>query len=221
MTTNQIGLLQEVARKLIHISSLAIPALYYSTPHDVALMILVSMTVVSLLIDVAMQRNETFRQFAMPLIGPLLRPHEQGQGPLRLNGASWVLISATLCVLVFPKLIMMVAFTVLIISDTSAALVGRTVKSRRFIDKSLAGFSAFIVSGTIVVFVYALIFGLTPSFVLIGVLSVIIGGIVESSSIRLKLDDNLSIPGTVGSILWLSDILVHKIGFSGILPVWS
>jgi dolichol kinase len=81
----------------------------------------------------------------------MLRKHEMKKKKLLLTGASWVLISAVLTVLIFPKVIAVIAFIILIISDISAALVGRKWGRTKLGKKSLEGTLAFIVSGLLVV----------------------------------------------------------------------
>jgi dolichol kinase len=100
----------------------------------------------------------------------------------------------------FPKVLALTALAILIVSDTSAALIGRRFGRRRFFTKSVEGSSAFFVSAILVV-------ALTPKIeyrleeYLIGALGALVGGVVEASGVGL--DDNLSIPISVGGVMWL------------------
>ena len=122
-----------------------------------------------------------------------------------------MLIAATLTFLLFPKVISTTAFTVLIVSDTAAALIGRRYGKRRFFDKSLVGTTFFVLTAIGVTAVYQSIFHAGPWFLVSGVLATIVCGIVEAASIRLKLDDNISIPSsfafTMLAMDWLSQYI--------------
>jgi len=117
-----------------------------------------------------------------------------------LTGASYVLISATLCVWLFPKVVFLTAFAILIVSDSAAALVGRRLGRRPFLAKSLEGTTAFFVSALIVV-------GLAPKVIyspteyLIGAVAALLGAVVEAAP--QAVDDNLAIPLAIGMFLWL------------------
>jgi dolichol kinase len=130
----------------------------------------------------------------------LLRSHEQNERGRRLNGATYVLLAATLLVVLFPKVIAITAIAVLIISDTSAALIGRRYGRHRFMSKSLEGASAFFLSGLLVVAIAPKVEYSAAEYA-IGAAATLLGAVVEASAIGL--DDNLSIPLTVGAAMWL------------------
>lgn len=198
----QITYANEMVRKAIHLTSLLIPIIYLQIDRRSAVLLLTAMTIVAVVIDVMLQRHPATRTILMPLLGRMLRPHETQGQHLRLNGASWVLISALLTVIVFPKIIAVTAFTVLIVSDSFAALVGRKFGRRRFLDKSIAGSVAFSVTGVATVMVYAQVYELPWTFLLAGSAGAVAGAIAEAASVRLRLDDNLSIPLSVGGTMW-------------------
>lgn len=198
----QITYANEVARKAIHLSSLLIPIIYLQIDRYSAIVILASMSAVAVIIDVLLQRHTATRAALMPLLGRMLRPHEQASSKLRLNGASWVLIAALLSVVLFPKIIAITAFTILIVSDTFAALVGRKYGKRRFFDKSVVGTVAFVLTGVICVTVYGLLFPLPWTYWIAGAIGAVAGAIAEAASVRLGVDDNISIPMSVASTMW-------------------
>ncbi len=119
-----------------------------------------------------------------------------------LNGATWVFISALVCVVIFPKFIVINAFAILILSDASAAIFGRKFGKHRFFKKSLEGTFAFIVASIPVVLIAPKVQEL-PGEYIITMVSAVVGGIVEAASTNLKVDDNLSIPVSIGATMWL------------------
>lgn len=204
MQKNQdISYKQELLRKGIHLSSLSIPIIYGFIMRETALLILFPLTVLAFIIDIGRHYVPAIRSVMHTIIGNMLRPHELDSNRKLLNGATYVLLSACLCVFAFPKIIAITAFSILIISDTASALIGRKWGKRKFLDKSAVGSIAFVVSALIVVVIIGLLWNLSPIFYLIGAIAAVVGAIVEAASIRLQMDDNFSIPITVGIILWL------------------
>ena len=210
--SGQISYLSELGRKSIHITSLLIPIIYLHIDHATGIMILMGMTTFSILVDVLRHYHEPTRLLLMKTVGPLLRQHEVENTALRLTGASWVLIAATFTLSAFPTIVGVTAFTVLIVSDTFAALIGRRIESRPFLDKSLAGSTAFAVTAVIVVAVYAIIFDMPYTYWIAGILGAFIGSVVEASSVRLRMDDNITIPFSLAITMMLVDWLANAVG---------
>jgi len=190
----------EFIRKGIHLFSLLIPVVYYFIPKSTALGILVPLLLLFGLSDICRLFIPAVGRIYTTWFGFLLRSHEQNERGRRLNGATYVLLAATLLVVFFPKVIAITAIAVLIISDTSAALIGRRYGRHRFMSKSLEGASAFFLSGLLVVAVAPKVEYSAAEYV-IGAAAAFLATVVEASAIGL--DDNLSIPLTVGAAMWL------------------
>lgn len=189
----------EIARKSIHLTSLSIPIIYYFIERDLALELLVPITFAFLIVDLLRYYHKPTAELFYKIFRFMLRKHEQDERKKRLNGATNVLIAATLCVIIFPKLIVLTAFPILIVSDTFAALIGRKFGRRKFMRKSVEGSTAF--------FLFALfVIALTPKVeysmieYLIGIIAAVVGTVVEASS--WMFDDNLTIPLSVGVVMW-------------------
>jgi dolichol kinase len=191
---------KEMIRKGIHLCSLSIPIIYYYIPKKLALDILLPLTLLSVAIDLGRYVFPSLANWFYTWFGFLLRKHEVDKKKKNLNGASYVLISAFICVLLFPKVIFVTAFTVLIVGDISAALIGRRFGKHKFLAKSLEGTLAFFVFGSIAIFFTPKLLGL-PGEYLIGIVAVAFGAIGENISYGWA-DDNLVIPLTVGFTLW-------------------
>jgi dolichol kinase len=189
----------ELIRKAIHLSSLSIPVIYYHITRELALQILVPLTVAFIVVDLARYYHQPVAGLFYRWFGWLLRRHEQDEKRKRLNGATNVLIGATLCVLVFPKILVVTALTILIFSDSTSALIGRRFGKHRFLGKSLEGTLAFFVSAVLVVLATPKVAGLTTEY-LIGIVAAAVGALTEAT--RLHLDDNLSVPVVICGTLW-------------------
>ncbi|MBM2846831.1 MAG: Dolichol kinase [Bacteroidetes bacterium] len=190
----------ELARKAIHLCSLSIPIVYSFVSKSTVLTMLVPLTLLFSLSDLARLLSPTLRAVYHDWFGWLLRAHEKDQKEKRLNGATYVLLSATLGILIFPKVIFITAFAILIVSDTVAALIGRKFGRRPFMKKSLEGTAAFFVSAAFVVVLSPKV-GYLPAEYAIGIAAAFIGAVVEASPIGV--DDNLTIPFSVGGAMWL------------------
>lgn len=198
----QISYFQEILRKSIHLSSLTIPIVYCFVTKSTGLFILVPLTLIVLAGDIARRFSPAIRGLVNRYFSRMMRPHELDSSRFLLNGATYVLMSATLCVFIFPKIITIIAFTILIVSDIAAALIGRRYGRRPFLDKSLVGTLAFIVFGLLVLLVIVLMTHAPWQLFLVGSIAAVVGGVIEAASIRLRMDDNFSIPISIGFTMW-------------------
>ena len=205
----------ELVRKLIHLCSLSIPIIYYFIPQSTAIIILSILTIVAVALDVSRHFFPAVGKLFYMIFGFLLRKHEKDGRKKNLNGATYVFISALLGVIIFPKVLFLTAFPILIISDSTAALIGRKFGKHKLFAKSLEGTLAFFMSASIVVLFTPKLNGSIIEY-FIGILAAAIGAIVENISFGYA-DDNLSIPIAVGFSMWLLYILLFP-GIQLILP---
>ncbi len=191
----------ELLRKSIHLTSLSIPFFYYFISLELGLMILIPITFFSISLDLLRNFHEPTKRFIINWFGFMLRDHEMNKKKVTLTGASFVFLSALISALLFPKVIFLTAFSILIISDTTAALIGRKVGKTKFLRKSLEGTLAFIVSSFIVVMLSPKVIGSQTEF-LIGYIAGIVAGFAENLSFGWA-DDNFVIPLSAGLTMWI------------------
>lgn len=196
----------ELVRKLIHLFSLSIPIIYYFIPSTTSISILIGLTVFALVVDGSRFISESFANIFYKFFGFLLRKHELDKKKKNLTGATYVLLSALLCALIFPKVIFVTAFSILIISDTMAALIGRKFGKIKFLRKSFEGTLSFFISASIVVLFTPKVDNLLLEYI-IGIVAAFVGAIVENISYGFA-DDNLSIPVSVGLTMWLLYVII-------------
>lgn len=184
----------EIFRKLIHISSLAIPLIYFFLIKDknVMAIILIILTLSSLLIEYArLNRKGYVRFFFHKYLKSVLRSNElKGH----LTGATWMLIGFTFSVIIFDFEVSVLALLFLSVGDAVAAVVGRALPIGKIWDKSILG----SLSG----FLFCVIFGLAINNTLS--LQIIIFGAISGMFIELiplKINDNFSIPIFSGFIM--------------------
>lgn len=196
----------ELIRKSIHFCSITIPILYFLAPKAVALSLLVPVTLVFISIDIARFYSPPVEVWFYNTFGRLLRHRESDKAKKRLNGASFVLISGTLCVVIFPKYIAITSFIILIIADTMSALIGRRFGKHRFLGKSLEGSAAFFLTAVLIVFLTPKI-AYSPGEYVIGTIAAAFGAVVEA--LPWEVDDNLSVPLAVGTTMWLGYTVLY------------
>jgi dolichol kinase len=190
----------EFIRKLIHLCSLSIPVIYYFISRELALELLAPMFLAFFVVDLARFYHEPTQAWFYRWFGWLLRKHEADSKSKRLTGATNILFSAIVCVMIFPKIITVNAFAILIVSDITSALVGRRFGKHRFFQKSLEGATGFFVSAIVVVLLAPKIEGIPMEYV-VGIIAAAAGAVTESLSTTV--DDNISVPLVIGFVLWI------------------
>jgi len=195
----------ELIRKSIHFSSILIPVLYFYTPQGPALAILLPVASAFLIVDLARYYHRPTGIWFNHTFGRLLRSHETDRKHKRLNGASNLLLAASLAVLLFPKIVAVTSFMIVIISDTIAALVGKRFGRHPLFHKSWEGTSAFFLSAIVIISALPKIEYRWEEYC-IGVFAAAAGTVVESLPIDIA--DNLSVPFTIGFTLWAGYAIV-------------
>ena len=199
--SGEIDYKNELLRKSIHLTSLLIPIIYYFIPKELGLTLLIPLVVISLTVDTLKIFSKKFRALFIRFFGFMLRRHELDASKHTYTGATFVLLAALISLIIFPKVIFITAFSMLIISDTSAALIGRKYGKHKFLAKSLEGSSAFFISAVIVVLLSPKVTGSFTEY-LIGIAGAFVATFGENLSYGWA-DDNFVIPLSAGATMWL------------------
>jgi len=191
----------ELLRKGIHMVSLSIPIVYYFITKELALSILIPFLIFSLTIDYGRYYSPRLAGYVRMFFGFLMRKHEWDKKKKNLNGATYVIMSAVFVILIFPKVFVITAFTVLIVGDVAAALIGRRYGKTKFLFKSLQGTLAFFFFSCIVVLLTPKVNGSLAEY-FVGFFAVAVGAIAENVS-GTWADDNFTIPVAVCVSMWI------------------
>ncbi|MEI6692425.1 MAG: diacylglycerol/polyprenol kinase family protein [Chlorobium sp.] len=204
---DRLKLRYEVARKTIHLSSLSIPVIYYFITREIALMLLVPIFAGFFLVDLLKNFYPPVTKWYHSTFDAMLRSHELEKKPY-LNGATYITMGALFLVLFFPKIIVVATFSMVSVSDTFAAIIGKAFGKHRFGQKSVEGSIAFFLSALIIVAV-------VPELnIVIGLVMAVTATVTEAFIVNIgefKVDDNLSIPlvsaavGMLCYVLFLPD----------------
>jgi dolichol kinase len=202
---HNISFVQEILRKSIHLASLCVPICYIFFRREHILMVLVPLMILIIAADIATKLNPLLRTVYLKVFGFMLRKHEIKKGIMTLNGASWVMISVVLTIFIFPKIVAIVAMSILFTADMVAAIIGRRYGKKRIFNlqhKSIIGTTAFFVTATLVVCIYGLVFAVPLPYYIIGTIAAAAAAVAEALSGEvLNVDDNLAIPLSFGIIM--------------------
>ena len=122
-----LSLRHELARKALHLSSAAVPAVYaLGAPRERLLPALLALVGVAALVELARARSQRARAHFVRATGRLLRAHEHE----RLSGATWMLAAYAFAVAAYPRDAAVAAMWAVAVGDASAAIVGRLAAQR-------------------------------------------------------------------------------------------
>lgn len=202
---------EEVKRKLIHLSSLWMVAVICLFPdRSLALFFAVLLALNLILERLRSERTPVLTPVYDFFFGRMLRK-EPEKGKWIISGGPYVFAAAALSCALFPPLAAAGAMTTMLIGDTAAALAGRKFGKHKTINgKSLEGIAAFIVSGFAATAAVLWLFSAPGMFYCWALIGVFPAAAVELFEKQLKIDDNFSIPLTMGIFLsmplWLKGL---------------
>ena len=127
-----LALRWELARKALHIIWAVVPIAYaLGLPRTIILAGLGLACVIALVVEIARARSAAFGVLFHRTTGVLLRQHEHQ----RWSGATWLLLSFLLSVMLFDPPTAIAAMWAVAVGDAVAAIVGRTI-GRHHIGRS-------------------------------------------------------------------------------------
>lgn len=193
------NLKKELYRKSIHLSSLWIPLFIYFVHPGVSIVFFSLLFVGNAIIEYGNYKKYPWaRRTFGSLFFRMLRNKETTHGKFQVSGSLYVLLAAIACTLLFPQPVAVISLSVMLISDTSAALFGKAYGTRKlYKNKSLEGTVAFFLSALIVNMLCEPIYHFTYA----GVIACAAASFAEMFEDKLEVDDNLSIPLVVGTVL--------------------
>lgn len=187
-----MNLANELYRKSLHFLLILIPIFYINLGKWKTLLIIAPITTIVVLLDYYRRDNAKIQEIFLKIFKPILRPHEIDTK--KFCGASNVGIAACITFFFFEPKIAVTSFLILVISDGLAAIVGKSIKSQPFYEKSRAGALTFALSAIAILIGCGSYYHVHWWFYLFGLFSVFCVTMLESRPSLVDLDDNLSIP---------------------------
>lgn len=191
----------EVPRKVLHLLVAVFPVVALQLGRPLVLAICTPIAVLAVSADVFRGRNEAFESFIQRWFGFMMRQSERAEdGRVVINGATWVLVSFVLVVLLFPLRLSAAGFFLFIIGDAFAALFGQRFGRHRWpgSTRTIEGTTAFIISGVLAASIFP---GLTPVSC---IPAVVLGAAAEV--LPGPLNDNVRVPIVIAAALFTLEI---------------
>lgn len=186
---------------------LFIPASYHFFGKWQSLIIIAPICALVYLLDYFRSKNSKLNEFFVKLFNPILREKEKKAEVL--CGATYLLLATCICFFFFKKEFVITAFVILAISDALASLVGKSIKSKEFFEKSRAGSIAFFVSALVVMIFFAIILDAKLWFYFFGIITVSFVTLIEARPSFLEIDDNFLIPVSFCAFMTFFDITIN------------
>jgi dolichol kinase len=182
----------EVLRKLTHIGALGIPIIYYFAGKTVILSLVTAALCLSLTVDmIRFFGGPKSNRFVQRWFGIMIRPHEKRA----FTGATFILSSSIIAILIFDKVIAILAIAYIVVGDTASAIVGRMWGRIKYRNKTLEGSLSFLASCCAVAIVVP---GMDMGVKIVGALAATI-----AEAFTVFIDDNLTVPLISGAIMQL------------------
>lgn len=211
---HEITYRDELRRKALHLLALVVPLGMALLGRTAALAVLVPAALFALGMDTLRAYSARCARVVEVVFGRLMRADEQP--PLGtavvINGATWVLVSAALLTLIFPLRVAVPAFTVFMIGDAAAAVVGRRFGRHHWGNspRTMEGSAAFLLVGIGIMALFpSIAFG-------IGAAATVVACLVEG--LPLPFNDNLRVPMAAAATIVLLEWVV--LGQSVDLFLW-
>lgn len=202
----QISYKQELLRKMVHLSSIWMVFVMWYAGRVPAFFFFIILALLNLIVEYARYKK-------VPVITPLYEALfknmlRESNGKFRPSGSPPYLASAAVTSLLFPLPFSIISFLCMMFGDTAAALIGRKFgKHKLFNGKSLEGCAAFLITDFMIVIGAFLILKFSWILMVCGLVGVIIAMFAELFNEELHLDDNFSIPLSVGGMFWIGLLL--------------
>ena len=184
----EISYNEEAMRKAVHVCSLIIPVFYLFLPRSIMLILLLVASVTAITVDLSRITGlALWSKFFIKLFGNVIRPKER-EG---FTGASYILSTDFLVILLFDKPVAIAAIAFIALGDSSAAMVGRRWGVHKYGNKSIEGsLGFFIVAAGAGIGFHYLYPGQLP--LLPAIVGAAVATIVEAMTVRS--DDNMTVP---------------------------
>jgi len=200
-----MSLAYEIYRKTLHFLMVLLPMAFFYYGKWRFLLIVAPITVIILFVDFLRQKDPKVNNLFVKIFGIFLREHERdGQ---KLCGATWLFLGVCINFLIFKPAIATTGFLILVIADGLAPLVGKSIQSEKFFEKTILGSTTFFVSAMAVLIGCGIHFDMKFWFYIFGIFAVFCVTIIEARPSFLNVDDNFSIPIVFGVVMTFFDLM--------------
>lgn len=191
---------------MVHYASSAIPIGYLFIEKNTVLLVLGIILASMIVVEILKYKSAFVYGIYVKFFKHMLREHEYNRGAVRINGATWVLLSSIFCILLFPKLIAVFGLLMLAFADSTSALAGRIWGKKQYApNRSYVGTAVFFIVGMIIMMLAPKYFGSGKEYF---VLSIAVIATTVADSLILPVDDNFTIPITACIVSYILFLLL-------------
>lgn len=201
--------MQEVHRKSVHLSSLWMVVALFLLSERQSQYLFGSVFFCVALFELLRRMNPTVKTLCHTTFRSIFRPEELTEHRPALTGGFFFTLAVFLAALLFPTPIAIISVLVMILSDTMAALVGKSVGRLKFMGKTVEGCFAFFATTLCIFYAINFYFQQDENLLLLCLASFILT-LIELFSKRFHIDDNLSLVLATGGLLLLLPI-IHSV----------
>lgn len=197
----------EIFRKMIHYSSASISIGYLFVEKEIVLLVIGLLLLLMLAVELIKYKSDFIYNLYMKYFKHMLREHEYDRSRFRINGASWVLLSAIFCIIIFPKYIAIFGLLMLSFADSSSALAGRLWGKKQFApNRSYVGTAVFFIVGLFIVFLSPKYF---PGYKEYIIAFIAMAVTTAADAANIPVDDNFTIPVTACVTMYILYLLLY------------
>jgi len=174
----------EILRKSIHIMCSVLPLSYlYFFSREQIIILSGFITIGFVFVEILRKFSTKIQQHFIFFFKLLLRENEKEN---KITGATFLFVSLTLIFIFFDKSTAIPAALILTIADSFAAIFGKKLGRRRFLNKTVTGSITFFLLGNVILFIFL------PELKLLNLVVITILTFIEAFT--LPLSDNLTLP---------------------------
>jgi len=200
-------LAEELQRKSFHLLILLLPIIYHFLGKHTSLIIFYLLGSIIIGLDYSRRKFIKIHKFFINNFGKIMRDSEKV--PSNMCGISFLFMAAIIIFTIAKKEIAIISFIILAISDSVAAIIGKSFPSDKFFEKTFNGSLAFATSALIIAVIFGIIFDAQLIYYLFALFAVFATAIIESRPSIFKIDDNFTIPCTFAFLMTLFDSMWH------------
>lgn len=194
----------ELGRKGLHLLALVIPLGMWWVGMPTALYMLVPGALLAISADIARAYSHRFNALIRWVFGFLMRADELPPvgTVVRFNGATCVLVGATVLALIFPLWIAVPVLVMAMLADAAAALVGRRLGRHHWGPwaSTVEGTAAFLGTGLLVILFF-------PSLTVGPAIAGVVGAAIVEA-LPLPFNDNIHVPLVAALIVAVGEAVV-------------
>lgn len=181
-------------RKIFHFSAIVLPILYYCTSPELITTVLIIANFIILTLDISRNYIGKIQYLVDKFFKPIMKPAEYN-GSKALSGMSYMFLGFLITAIFFAPNKVIVSWLILVVSDSSASIIGQRYGAQTQYGKSILGSVVFFVSAFVVYLIASGFFGLHLHFITT-IFAIFVTTLAEFYSKKLNVDDNFLVPFT-------------------------